>query len=201
MITAGFQKDILNLVYLCDSFGLHEVAAYWNQVIVMNDYQKKRFSEKIISKMFNTISGKKIAIFGWAFKKDTGDTRESAAISVAHYLLEEKAKLSIYDPQVEKSQILHDFDEYHILDSTSKFDDNCIVEHDVYTAASNSHAICILTEWNEFIELDYQRMYDSMIKPAFIFDGRNILNHTKLLEIGFEVYAIGKPYDSTISME
>src|ERR1700682_4305640 len=115
-----FQKDILNLVYLCESFGLKEVAEYWNQVVLINDYQKRRFAMKMISKMFNTIAGKKIAILGYAFKKDTGDTRESPAISVAHYLIEEQAKIHIYDPQVEDDQIRHDFDEYHVLSAGTK---------------------------------------------------------------------------------
>eukprot|EP00456_Euglypha_rotunda_P042499 TRINITY_DN33173_c0_g2_i1.p1 TRINITY_DN33173_c0_g2~~TRINITY_DN33173_c0_g2_i1.p1 ORF type:complete len:136 (+),score=17.40 TRINITY_DN33173_c0_g2_i1:107-514(+) len=96
-----FQKDILNLVYLCESFGLPEVAAYWNQVIIMNDYQKKRFALRVIESMFNTISGKRIAIFGYAFKANTGDTRESPSIYVSKFLLEERAKLNIYDPKVE----------------------------------------------------------------------------------------------------
>merc|ERR1711998_360238 len=95
-----FQKDILNLVYLCRSFGLPEVADYWNQVIIMNDYQKKRFASLMVSSMFNTVSGKKIAILGFAFKKDTGDTRETPAIDVCNKLLAEKAKLAIYDPKV-----------------------------------------------------------------------------------------------------
>jgi UDPglucose 6-dehydrogenase len=195
------QKDILNLVYLCESFGLKEVAEYWNQVVVINDYQKRRFAMKMISKMFNTIAGKKIAILGYAFKKDTGDTRESPAISVAHYLIEEQAKIHIYDPQVEDDQIRHDFDEYHVLSAGTKFDDYVRIATDPYTCVRNAHSIAVLTEWDQFKSYDYKKMYDSMAKPAFIFDGRNILDHQALKKIGFEVYAIGKPYDSTISME
>jgi UDPglucose 6-dehydrogenase len=118
-----FQKDILNLVYLCEQFGLPEVAAYWNQVVIMNEYQKKRFAHKMIDKMFNTISGKKICIFGFAFKKNTGDTRESPAITIAQYLLEERAKICIWDPKVEPDQIKHDFDEYKVLPEGCKFAD------------------------------------------------------------------------------
>jgi len=196
-----FQKDILNLVYLCESFGLQEVADYWNQVVILNDYQKKRFATKMISSMFNTISGKKITMFGFAFKKNTGDTRESPAIDVCRYLLSERAMVSIYDPKVEHEQIRHDFDEYKVLDQDMKFGDYVKLEADPYMASHGAHAICVMTEWNEFAYYDYKKMYDNMMKPAFIFDGRNILNHAELQSIGFEVYSIGKPYGSTINME
>jgi len=187
-----FQKDILNLVYLCESFGLPEVAAYWNQVVLMNEYQKKRFALKMIEKMFNTIAGKKIAILGFAFKKDTGDTRESAAIYISHYLLQERAQLAIYDPKVEKEQIIQDFDEYKVLEEGMKFEESVTIAKDPYEAAAGSHAIAIMTEWDAFKTLDYEKMYASMAKPAFTFDGRNIVDHKKLMAIGFEVYAIGK---------
>ena len=175
-----FQKDILNLVYLCESFGLHEVAAYWNQVVTMNDYQKKRFAMNMISKMFNTISGKKIAVMGFAFKKNTGDTRESAAIAVIKYLLDERARVSIFDPKVEATQIHHDFEEYEVLPAGIKFDDLVKIESDPYAACRDCHAIAVCTEWDEFAEYDFKRIYDSMAKPAFVFDGRNILPHQKL---------------------
>ncbi|NNE77892.1 MAG: nucleotide sugar dehydrogenase, partial [Pricia sp.] len=105
-----FQKDILNLVYISRSFGLNEVADYWEQVIIMNDYQKRRFAENIISTLYNTVSGKKIVFFGWAFKKDTNDTRESAAITIADALLEEKAEIVIYDPKVSEQRVYADLD-------------------------------------------------------------------------------------------
>lgn len=196
-----FQKDILNLVYLCESFGLHEVAAYWNQVVIMNEYQKKRFAMKMIERMFNTVAGKKIALLGFAFKKDTGDTRESAAIGICHYLLTDRAQVSIYDPKVEKEQIIADFDEYKVLSDDMKFNDFVTVCQDPYEAVRGSHAIAVMTEWDEFKSYDFEKMYASMSKPAFIFDGRNILDHAKLQKIGFEVYAIGKPFHPTHSME
>jgi UDPglucose 6-dehydrogenase len=196
-----FQKDILNLVYLCESFGLPEVAAYWNQVVVMNDYQKKRFALNMIQKMFNTISGKKIALMGFAFKKNTGDTRESASIFVSKYLLQERAKLSIYDPKVEGEQIRHDFDEYAVLEDGVKFDDLVTIENDPYVACEGAHAIAIMTEWDEFKTYDYEKIYKSMSKPAFIFDGRNIVDTAALRDIGFEVYAIGKPQAGSIKMD
>jgi len=196
-----FQKDILNLVYLCETFQLPEVAAYWNQVVLMNDYQKRRFALKMIQKMFNTLSGKKIALFGFAFKKNTGDTRETPALYVSQYLLEEKANIAIYDPKVEPEQIEHDFHEYKLLPTNSKFNDYITIEKDPYSAAKGAHAIAIMTEWDVFKTYDYSKIYSEMQKPAFIFDGRILLDHNQLKKIGFEVFAIGKPFDPTILME
>eukprot|EP00823_Brevimastigomonas_motovehiculus_P003008 TRINITY_DN1808_c0_g3_i1.p1 TRINITY_DN1808_c0_g3~~TRINITY_DN1808_c0_g3_i1.p1 ORF type:complete len:487 (-),score=98.06 TRINITY_DN1808_c0_g3_i1:79-1539(-) len=188
-----FQKDILNLVYLCESFGLPEVAAYWNQVILMNEYQRKRFTKTMISKMFNTVSDKKIALFGFAFKKDTGDTRESAAIYVTNMLLEERAKVAIYDPKVEVDQIMHDFEEYKVMPSSDmKMSNYVTICKDPYEAAKGAHAIAVMTEWDCFKEYDYKKLFSIMEKPCFIFDGRNILKHDELRKIGFEVYCIGK---------
>mmetsp|Transcript_6142 Transcript_6142/g.11572 ORF Transcript_6142/g.11572 Transcript_6142/m.11572 type:complete len:479 (-) Transcript_6142:19-1455(-) len=189
-----FQKDILNLVYLCESFGLREVAEYWDQVVKINDHQKLRFARKMIKSMFNTISGKKIVILGFAFKKDTGDTRETAAVYVAKHLLAERAKVTIYDPKVEHEEIESDFKYYKALTPGKEFKDCVSIATDPYEAVKDAHAIAIMTEWDEFKGYDYKKMYDSMAKPAFIFDGRLILDHKKLLQIGFEVYAIGKPY-------
>jgi UDPglucose 6-dehydrogenase len=196
-----FQKDILNLVYLCESFGLPEVAAYWNQVVLMNDWQKKRFALKMIQKMFNTIAGKKIALLGFAFKKNTGDTRETAAIYVSEYLLAERALVSIYDPKVEEDQIRRDFEEYNTLPKGVEFDELVTISKDPYENCKGAHAIAVMTEWDEFANYDYQKIYDSMAKPAFIFDGRNILDHEALKKIGFDIYAIGKPYDAKFDME
>jgi UDPglucose 6-dehydrogenase len=192
-----FQKDILNLVYLCEHFGLQEVAAYWDQVIKMNDYQKRRFSEKMIHTMFNTITGKKISVLGFAFKKDTGDTRETAAAYVCSHLLEERALVHVYDPKVVREDMLTEMDYTLGVNSNTfpQLDDYLVTESDVYQCCENAHALAVMTEWDEFRELDYQRIFDSMAKPAFVFDGRNILNHSALREIGFEVYAIGQPYN------
>lgn len=190
-----FQKDILNLVYICESFGLKEVADYWHQVVLMNDYQKRRFAHKIVKAMFNTITGKKIAIFGFAFKKDTGDTRESASAYVMKDLLDERANLSVYDPQVTREQMFTEFDYTLGVNESSVNGLNGLITtaESALEAAEGAHAIALLTEWDEFAALDYQKVYDIMSKPAFIFDGRNILPHKELREIGFEVYAIGKP--------
>ena len=190
-----FQKDILNLVYLCESYGLDDCAEYWNGVIKMNEYQKKRFSKQMVKTMFNTVTGKKIAIFGFAFKKDTGDTRETASAFICRDLLEEQAKIFVYDPQVKRDVMFTEFNYTLNVNTTTvpNLEEAITTCADPYEAAKGSHAVAILTEWDEFKTLDYQRIYDSMAKPAFLFDGRNIVDTAALRKIGFEVYAIGKP--------
>ncbi len=185
-----FQKDILNLVYISRSFGLQEVADYWEQVIIMNDHQKKRFALNIVRNLYNTVSGKKITFLGWAFKKDTNDTRESAAIYVADELLNEQAEIRVYDPKVQEKQIYGDLNYLE----TRKPEDNAngiSVFNDPYEACKDAHAIAILTEWDEFKDYDWQRIYDNMLKPAKIFDGRNLLDGDKLRAIGFKFQSIG----------
>ncbi|MCH7400528.1 UDP-glucose 6-dehydrogenase [Belliella kenyensis] len=186
-----FQKDILNLVYICRSYGLFEVADYWEQVIKINDHQKGRFAKKIIKSLYNTVSGKKITFLGWAFKKDTNDTRESAAIYVADLLLNEGANIYVYDPKVSEDQMYNDID---YLNTRTKVENRRLLqsEFDPYAACKGAHAIAVLTEWDEFRELDWQKIYDQMQKPCQIFDGRNLLDKQKLEKIGFRVYAIGK---------
>jgi len=177
-----FKKDILNLVYICESYGLTEVAAYWENVVRINDYQQRRFVQNITRALFNTVADKRIALFGFAFKANTGDVRESPAIFITKKLLEEKARVVITDPEaLENAQReLHDFDKL------------VAYTPDPYAAARKSHAIAVLTEWDVYKTLDYGKIYRSMEKPAFIFDGRNILDHEKLYAIGFNVYMIGK---------
>lgn len=185
-----FQKDILNLVYIAKSYGLNEVADYWEQVIIMNDYQKKRFSTKITQTLYNTVADKKITFFGWAFKKDTNDTRESAAIYVADDLIEEQAKIAVYDPKVSREKILADLD-YLKTRSQEENKTSLSSYKNPYEACEESHAIAVLTEWDEFTTYDWQKIYASMLKPAFVFDGRNILNKIELESIGFIYKAIG----------
>ena len=186
-----FQKDILNLVYICRSLNLNEVADYWEQVKLMNDYQKLRFADNIIKTLYNTVSGKKIAFLGWAFKKDTNDTRESAAIYVALELLEDQAEIHIYDPKVSKAQILGDL-KYLAPEQFSNLEKSITVHSDPYLAMKNAHAIAILTEWDEFIGYNWENIYSNMLKPAFVFDGRNILDKDKMGSIGFKMKQIGK---------
>jgi len=186
-----FQKDILNLVYIAKSYGLDEVADYWEQVVIMNDHQKKRFAAKIVKTLYNTVSGKKIAFLGWAFKKDTNDTRESAAINVADELLSEQAQLAVFDPKVEADKVQADLNylETRSADENSKL---ASTFQDPYEACKDAHAIAVLTEWDEFKGYDWQRIYDNMKKPAFVFDGRSVLDGNKLREIGFVFHVIGK---------
>ncbi|WP_242120116.1 UDP-glucose 6-dehydrogenase [Aestuariivivens sediminicola] len=186
-----FQKDILNLVYIAKSYGLNEVADYWEQVILMNNHQKQRFSDHIINTLYNTVSGKKIAFLGWAFKKDTNDTRESPAIRIADNLLSEKARIWAYDPKVGAERMYADLD---YLNTRAEQENRSllVVSGNPYAACKDAHAIAVLTEWDEFKSYDWQRIYDGMQKPAFIFDGRGILDTVSLKKIGFTCYTIGK---------
>jgi UDPglucose 6-dehydrogenase len=185
-----FQKDILNLVYISKAFGLNEVADYWEQVIIMNDHQKRRFSKNIVQTLYNTVSGKKITFLGWAFKKDTNDTRESAAIYVADDLINEQARIALFDPKVEQKQVLSDL---NYLDTRQPEENakSITTFQNPYEACADAHAIAILTEWDEFKEYDWQKIYDSMLKPAFVFDGRNLLDAEKMRAIGFVYQSIG----------
>ena len=178
-----FKKDILNLVYLCEHYSLYEVAAYWEQVVRMNEYQENRFVSNMVSAMFNTVAGKRIALFGAAFKANTSDIRESPALAVCRGLLEEHAHVVLTDP-------------YALDNARAELGDaadKVIFEPDPYAAVEGAHAIAVLTEWSQFAELDYEAIHESMVKPAFIFDGRNILDHKQLHAIGFNVYAVGRP--------
>ncbi len=181
-----FQKDILNLTYLCKYFNLPEVAAYWESVVRMNDWQKSRFAKYIVNQLFNTVTGKQIAVLGFAFKKDTNDTRETAAISVCRDLLEEGATVVVYDPRVPAEQIRQDV----LGDKTNP---NLKIVNSALAACDNTHAIAVLTEWDEFKNIDFAAALEGMHKPAFIFDGRNVLPHKKLSDLGYRVYAVGKP--------
>ena len=177
-----FKKDILNLVYLCRHYGLTEVANYWQQVVTINEYQEDRFVEQMIASMFNTVAGKRIAVLGFAFKADTGDTRESPAIRVCRSLVEERASVVIADPKA--------------LDNARRDLADCLdrvtFEPDPYKAAEGAHALALMTDWAEYKTLDYARIYERMSKPAFVFDGRNCLDHRRLFDIGFNVCPIGK---------
>jgi UDPglucose 6-dehydrogenase len=177
-----FAKDLLGLIYLCEHFFLPVVADYWRQVLRMNDFQKERFCKTVLEKMFGTVKGKKIAILGFAFKKDTSDFRESAAISVSKTLLAEGAQVCVYDPAVNPKEV-----------AATVSSDICFVR-DAASATDKAHAVVILTEWEQFLELDWPQIYNNMNKPAYIFDGRNLLNDKMLASIGFQVHSIGKPY-------
>jgi len=185
-----FQKDILNLVYISKAFGLNKVADYWEQVIIMNDHQKRRFSKNIVQTLYNTVSGKKITFLGWAFKKDTNDTRESAAIYVADDLINEQANIALFDPKVAQKQVLSDLNYLATREATDN-EKHIKSYSNPYDACANAHAIAVLTEWDEFIAYDWEKIYASMLKPAFVFDGRNLLDGEKLKSIGFVYQSIG----------
>ena len=185
-----FQKDILNLVYIAKSYSLHEVADYWEQVVIMNDHQKRRFSNNIVQTLYNTVADKKIAFLGWAFKKDTNDTRESAAIFVANDLINEQAKIAVFDPKVAPEKVLVDLD-YLNARSPEQNKKSVTVVVNPYEACKDAHAIAVLTEWDEFVTYDWKKIYDSMQKPAFVFDGRNVLNRADMEAIGFVYQAVG----------
>lgn len=180
-----FQKDLLNLVYLCEHFNLPEVAKYWRGVIEINAYQKRRFAENVIDSLYRNICGKRLAIFGFAFKEDTNDTRESPAIDICKLFLNERANLAIYDPKVSHKQILADL-------GVEEGDPRIEFCATPYVAAEKAHAIVLLTHWKEFKELDYRKIKNAMITPAWIFDGRNCLDHRLLRELGFLLRGIGK---------
>ena len=179
-----FKKDLLNLIYLCESFNLPEVAHYWTQVVEINEYQKHRFSRLIIEKLFHTLADKKIAILGFAFKKDTNDTRETPAITICQDLLRDQAFLSIYDPKVAEASIRSDLKEYN--------QERIQISKSIEETVQDAHALVILTEWDCFKNLDYAKIFASMQKPAFLFDGRNLLDLKQIRKLGFEAYGIGK---------
>lgn len=196
-----FQKDILNLVYLCQQYGLDEVAEYWQGVISINNYQKNRFAYQIQKALFNTVNGKKIAFWGWAFKKNTNDTRESAAIYVADQLLSEGAEIVVYDPKVSFARMQTDLQtlwEYR-GETETEINRKLAKLHTVdsaVAACTKAHALAVITEWDVFQTQDFETIYAQMEKPAFVFDGRKILNHNQLQSIGFTAYEIGKATES-----
>ncbi len=177
-----FKKDILNLVYICETYGLQQVADYWRQVVLMNDYQQERLVGTVIRTMFNTLANKKLALFGFAFKANTSDTRESPAIAITKMLAEERAQIVITDPKALG----------HVAEDLGELASRVKTTEDPYEAAKDADAIVLLTEWDQFRGLDYGRLYRGMRKPAFLFDGRNVLDHAALRKVGFEVKAVGK---------
>ena len=177
-----FRKDILHLSYLCEYYGLPEVADYWESVVRINEWQTDRFFQSIFQEQFNTLAGKTITLLGFAFKQDTGDTRDSPAIPLCEKLLAEHACVRVHDPKALENA-RQDLKEIQ--------GDISFVE-DVYEAADCAHALALVTQWKEYRELDFERIFQAMAKPAFIFDGRNHLDHKKLYEIGFNVFPLGK---------
>ncbi|KAJ7024456.1 UDP-glucose dehydrogenase [Mycena alexandri] len=187
-----FQKDILNLVYLSESLHLPEVAAYWRQVVEMNEYQKRRFSKRVVDTLFNTITGKRIAVLGFAFKADTGDTRESAAITLIRDFQSERALVNIYDPQVNEAQIWADLQEASPGIPLESIKKQVTIHKSALDACRDAEAVVIATEWKEFKEIAWEEVYKYMKKPAFVFDGRLLVDAERLGAIGFKVTTIGR---------
>lgn len=192
-----FQKDILNLVYLCKTYQLDEVANYWEQVVTINNYQKNRFAEIIIKTLFNTVTSKKIGILGWAFKKNTDDTRESASIYVTDRLIEDGAKVCIYDPKVSSKKVIIDLTT--LWESRNYPEDkiqNLLKQVEIVKTAdgviNNAHGVAILTEWDDFTKINWEANFSKMKQPAFLFDGRNILDSDNIYPLGYQLYQIGK---------
>ncbi len=178
-----FKKDILNLVYMCESYGLQKVADYWRHVVLINDYQQERLISNILKTMFNTVANKKIAIFGFAFKANTGDTRESPAIAISNMLLDEHAQLAITDPKALT----------HAREDLKAYSEKVCFSTDPYETVQDADAIVVLTDWDLYKTLDYERIFKEMRKPAFCFDTRNCLDGAMLKQIGFQFCGIGKP--------
>ena len=184
-----FKKDILNLVYICNHYGLYEVSSYWQKVIEINEWQQKRISSLIVDKLFGTLFNKKISILGFSFKANTNDTRESPAINICNDLIEEGANLHIYDPKVNEKKIKED-----LKNRVKSENINCFVEKSINECINNSHAIVIVTEWDEFRNLDWKEIYSKMEKPAWVFDTRNITKSEEVLDAGFKFWRTGRTY-------
>ena len=186
-----FQKDILNLVYLCNFYNLKEVANYWQSVLDINIWQKSRISKIIVDYLFGNVSGKKIAILGFSFKANTNDTRQSPSISICKDLIEEGAHLSIYDPKVEGYKIEKDLENKQ-KNSGVKFDYGTYeVSHSISDAAYKSDAIVILTEWEEFNSINWYELYKLTRKPSWLFDTRACINYEKAKKAGFNIWKLG----------
>ena len=182
-----FKKDISNLVYISNHYGLFEVASYWQKVLDINSWQQKRFVELVVKKMFGTISSKKIAILGFAFKANTNDTRESPAIYICRKLLEEGALLNIYDPKVSSAQISKDLN----FSNNQRLNQNWLFSNSLDDAFRNVDAALFLTEWNEFQSLQWCNLSKLMRKPAWVFDTRSIVNIKEAQKYGMKVWQVG----------
>ncbi len=179
-----FKKDISNLIYICNHYGLSEVAAYWEQVILINKWQQKRITRIIVDKLFGTISEKKITVLGFAFKPNTNDTRDSPAIHICNDLLEEGCFLSIYDPKVNENQIKKEL-------SQSENSNSLDISTSLYEAAKGSDAIIILTDWEEFFNIDFKKLSTIMRAPSWIFDSRDVVDQEIAKNFGFKVWKLG----------
>ncbi len=192
-----FKKDILNLVYLANHFGLPEVGNFWEGVVDLNNWHQKRISNLIVKKLFGTLSGKKIIILGFAFKANTNDTRESSAIQICKDLMQEGAILHIHDPKVSSQQICADLNSFLVnqnqketihLDSDKNF---WYKIDDINESLENADAVLILTEWKIYSNINWNLASTKMRKPAWLFDARSVVDKDKIISSGINFWRIG----------
>ena len=196
-----FQKDILNLVYLCRHFGLPEVANYWESVVQLNSWQQHRIARMVVQKLFGTVTGKRLAILGFAFKADTNDTREAPAIRIAKDLLEEGAQLAIHDPKVDPDQIASDL---NLLASSAPDSESGPTRaalsgegtwwpsENIASALKGADAVLILTEWSHYQELDWSALAPLMRQPAWVFDARSVVKPVEVQAAGLNLWCVGE---------
>ena len=187
-----FQKDILNLVYLCRHFGLPEVANYWESVVVLNTWQQHRIARLVVHKLFGTVTGKRLAILGFAFKADTNDTREAPAIRICQDLMEEGAQLVIHDPKVSTDQIARDLQQESALQvGELSGSGSWAMAKSVEDAAKGADAVLVLTEWQHYRKLNWQALAGQMRKPAWVFDARAVVDPAQIKAAGLSLWRVG----------
>jgi len=194
-----FKKDLLNLTYLCEHYNLNEVAAYWNSVLEINNWQQKRISKEVFEKLCKNASNKKISILGFSFKANTNDTRDSPSINICINLIEQGAFLNIHDPKVTEDEIKNAFASYfedikqlNNNDKPPKFDDHWLFNADLNKSVKNADAILILTEWEEYKEIDWDKISKLTKKAAWVFDTRLIVDNDKILKTNLNFWCLGK---------
>ena len=189
-----FQKDLLNLIYLCRFYGLDEVANYWEQVILLNEWQKTRISKLIIETFFGTVSSKKLTLLGFSFKSNTNDTRESPAIKIARELLENGADLCIHDPQVSEFQVAKELNRNDYQMGKIPTESNWSFTNNLKSAFENADAVLILTEWEEYLRINWKMMSNLMRRPSWVFDTRGIIKDENLRGLNLNFWKIGKGF-------
>ena len=193
-----FKKDILNLVYLSNYFGLKDVANFWEGVVKLNNWHQHRISKLIVKKLFGTVTGKKIYVLGFAFKANTNDTRESSAITICKDLLEEGAILLIHDQKVKPFQIANDLgieenQKINLLneDNNFSFEGQWCLSEEIENGFSRADAVVVLTEWHEYSKINWQEMSKKMRTPAWIFDARSIIDPNEVKKANLNFWRIG----------
>ena len=196
-----FKKDILNLVYLSQYFGLDEVARFWESVVNLNNWHQNRITELIVKKLFGTVTGKKIVILGFAFKANTNDTRESAAIQKCKSLIDEGAEITIHDPKVNEIQIEKDLQMKQIKEFKNVKEHRLINKNGNWKFSKSlnifdeAHAVLMLTEWDEYKNIDWEDVSKRMVQPAWVFDSRSIIEPSKIRNTNLNLWRVGDGTD------